>query len=54
MAHKQLGHATEAHRWYQQALTEIKKDGSREELRHLRAEAAALLATHRVSASGPR
>jgi uncharacterized protein HemY len=43
MAHHQLGHATEANRWYQQTLTEIKEDGSKEELRHLRAESAALL-----------
>jgi WD40 repeat protein/serine/threonine protein kinase len=50
MAHQQLGHATEAHRWYQQAFAEIKKDGSREELDHLRVEAAAVL---RISNSTP-
>jgi tetratricopeptide (TPR) repeat protein len=43
MAHHQLGHTTEARQAYQQALTEIKEDGSREELGHLRAEAAIVL-----------
>jgi tetratricopeptide (TPR) repeat protein len=43
MAHKQLGHATEAHRWYQQGLTGIEEETSREELGHLQAEVAAVL-----------
>jgi hypothetical protein len=53
MAHQLLGHATEAHRWYQQAVTEIKEDSSREELRHLQAEADALLGICGGSSSVP-
>jgi serine/threonine protein kinase len=43
MAHHQLGHTTETHRWYQQASTEMKEDGSSEELGPLQAEAASVL-----------
>jgi tetratricopeptide (TPR) repeat protein len=54
MAHHQLGDATEAHRWHRQTLlTEIKEDGSMEELRLLRAEAAALLGIPGGSSSVP-
>jgi Flp pilus assembly protein TadD len=49
MAHQQLGHAKEAHRWYQQAVTEMKDEGSGEALGHLQAEAAAL--PHRESSA---
>ena len=45
MAHQQLGHATAAHRWYQQALAEMKEDSSGKALDHLLVEAAA---GHRV------
>jgi tetratricopeptide (TPR) repeat protein len=43
MAHKQLGHITEAHRLYQEARGEMKEDSSKEEIRSLRNEAAVLL-----------
>jgi WD40 repeat protein/serine/threonine protein kinase len=50
MAHHQLGHAMEAQRWYQQALTEMKEDGSGEALGHLLVEAAVV---HRVVEQPP-
>jgi WD40 repeat protein/serine/threonine protein kinase len=54
MAHQQLGHVTEARRCYEQALPEIKKDSSLEELRQLRTEAATLLGIREVSSLGLR
>jgi WD40 repeat protein/serine/threonine protein kinase len=53
MAHQQLGHATEAQLWYEQALTERIEECSNEALSQLRAEAATVLGIRATSTSAP-